>query len=155
MAGLPTGQTAWKPSDFGFSDATWTQHARTVTTQKLAQLTAQVATPSTPADRIRQRRIQEHQNNLSGMRVPFRLLQRYIGLIDREITIDGEKTGLLGRYYVDLRGPHADGDDWLRSTREQLENLGFDGDVEDTGGTLGAGARSGGTDRERAPGALP
>lgn len=95
-AGLPPGQTAWKPGDFGFPDPTWAQRSRNATTKKLADLNAQATTPDTPAARIRQRRIQEHQANLSGIRAPFRLLERYIGLIDRGITITGEKTGLLG-----------------------------------------------------------
>lgn len=43
-----------------------------------------------------------------------------------------ERTGLAGRYYVDLKGPHAEGDQWLAAVRTQLDALGFDGDVEDT-----------------------
>ena len=54
----------------------------------------------------------------------------------------GERQGLLGRYYVDLKGPHTDGDKWLEATRLQLDALGFDGDVEQTGATLAAEARS-------------
>jgi uncharacterized protein (TIGR03790 family) len=46
----------------------------------------------------------------------------------------GERTGLLGRYYVDWGGgPHRDGDRWLEATEKELEQLGFDGDVERTG----------------------
>ena len=55
--------------------------------------------------------------------------------------LEGESHGLLGRYYVDLKGPHPDGDEWLESTRTQLQDLGFDGDVERTVGTFGAEAR--------------
>lgn len=55
--------------------------------------------------------------------------------------LEAERTGLLGRYYVDLKGPHAEGDDWLRATAGQLQELGFDGDTEATGATLGAAAR--------------
>jgi uncharacterized protein (TIGR03790 family) len=55
--------------------------------------------------------------------------------------LEGERHGLLGRFYVDLQGPHADGDEWLGSTLTQLQDLGFDGDVERTGGTFGAEAR--------------
>lgn len=54
---------------------------------------------------------------------------------------EAERTGLLGRYYVDLGGPHAEGDQWLRATEKQLQELGFDGDSESTGATLGAAAR--------------
>jgi uncharacterized protein (TIGR03790 family) len=56
--------------------------------------------------------------------------------------LEGERRGLIGRYYVDLKGPHSDGDDWLGAARRQLDALGFDGDVEDTGATLTATARS-------------
>ena len=53
----------------------------------------------------------------------------------------GESHGLLGRYYVDLKGPHPDGDEWLGSALTQLRDLGFDGDVEHGSGTFGAEAR--------------
>lgn len=55
--------------------------------------------------------------------------------------LEGERQGLLGRYYVDLNGPHGDGDQWLRSARSQLDELGFDGDIEDTKETFPADAR--------------
>jgi len=55
--------------------------------------------------------------------------------------LEGERCGLIGRSYVDLRGPHADGDEWLGATRRQLDALGFDGDVEDTEATMAATAR--------------
>ena len=52
-----------------------------------------------------------------------------------------ERTGLIGRYYVDLKGPHPDGDQWLQSTLKQLQELGFDGDTESTGATFDPAAR--------------
>lgn len=55
--------------------------------------------------------------------------------------LEGERTGLLGRAYVDFQGPHAKGDRWLDDTRQQIEKLGFDTDVERTGATFGAAAR--------------
>ncbi len=55
--------------------------------------------------------------------------------------LEGESQGLLGRYYIDLTGPHPDGDDWLGSALTQLQDLGFDGDVDRSGGTFGADAR--------------
>ncbi len=55
--------------------------------------------------------------------------------------LEGERHGLLGRYYLDLRGPHPDGDRWLEAVQRQLDGLGFDGDVERTPGTLDAAAR--------------
>lgn len=53
----------------------------------------------------------------------------------------GERIGLIGRYYLDLKGPHAMGDEWLVSVQEQLQGLGFDGDREETAGVFGPGAR--------------
>ena len=55
--------------------------------------------------------------------------------------LEGERTGLLGRYYIDLKGPHPDGDQWLESVQTQLQDLGFDGDVEGTGATFEPAAR--------------
>ncbi len=55
--------------------------------------------------------------------------------------LEGEQQGLAGRYYVDRQGPHADGDGWLDSVRQQLDELGFDGSIENTGGTFPADAR--------------
>jgi uncharacterized protein (TIGR03790 family) len=55
--------------------------------------------------------------------------------------LEAERTGLLGRYYVDIGGPNRDGDRWLESTVTQLNDLGFDGDVEHTGATFGRAAR--------------
>jgi uncharacterized protein (TIGR03790 family) len=55
--------------------------------------------------------------------------------------LEAERTGLLGRYYADLKGPHAEGDEWLKATEKQLQELGFDGDTEATGATYGVAAR--------------
>jgi uncharacterized protein (TIGR03790 family) len=55
--------------------------------------------------------------------------------------LEAERCGLLGRFYVDLQGPHASGDEWLRATAAQLRDLGFDGDVEDTPRNFATAAR--------------
>lgn len=55
--------------------------------------------------------------------------------------LEAERTGLLGRYYVDLTGPVPEGDQWLQETEKQLKELGFDGDTETTGATFDAAAR--------------
>jgi uncharacterized protein (TIGR03790 family) len=55
--------------------------------------------------------------------------------------LEAERTGLLGRYYVDLRGPHPAGEQWLKLSAEQFAALGFDGDVDRAEGTFPAGAR--------------
>ena len=60
-------------------------------------------------------------------------------LVDQ--ALEAERAGLIGRYYVDLRGPHPDGERWLGQAAAQLADLGFDGDIHRTGGTLPAGAR--------------
>ena len=60
-------------------------------------------------------------------------------LIDQ--AIEAETTGLIGRSYVDIGGPHAAGDRWLEATAQQLSALNFDGDVDRGGGTFPAWAR--------------
>jgi uncharacterized protein (TIGR03790 family) len=55
--------------------------------------------------------------------------------------LEAERTGLAGRYYVDLKGPHAEGDKWLVAAREQLQGLGFDGEAEETAVVWPAEAR--------------
>jgi len=55
--------------------------------------------------------------------------------------LEAERTGLLGRYYVDLKGPHDEGDDWLKATEKQLQELGFDGDTDTNGWTFGTASR--------------
>jgi uncharacterized protein (TIGR03790 family) len=52
--------------------------------------------------------------------------------------LEGERTGLAGRYYIDLVGPHADGDQWLRQTATALDALGFAGEIENTSDTFPA-----------------
>lgn len=55
--------------------------------------------------------------------------------------LEAEGTGLIGRYYVDLKGPVPEGDQWLEATQKQLQALGFDGDTESTAATFDAAAR--------------
>jgi uncharacterized protein (TIGR03790 family) len=47
-----------------------------------------------------------------------------LGLVD--LAVEAERTGLLGRAYVDLAGPHETGDRWLTAAAAQLGDLGFD-----------------------------
>lgn len=58
-----------------------------------------------------------------------------------ESALEAERTGLLGRYYVDKQGPVAEGDEWLASVQAQLADLGFEGDVEATQATFDPAAR--------------
>ncbi len=62
-----------------------------------------------------------------------------MSLVDHAIA--GEKSGLRGRAYVDLTGPHQDGDDWLRATAAVIERLGFDLERHDAKGVFPAIAR--------------
>jgi uncharacterized protein (TIGR03790 family) len=60
-------------------------------------------------------------------------------LVDHALA--AEATGLVGRGYVDLVGPHAEGDKWLEDAAAQLAALGFDTDTDRAKETLGPAAR--------------
>lgn len=64
---------------------------------------------------------------------------------DARALVDGalaaERTGLLGRAYVDLGGVHPDGDRWLEAVAVQLAELDFDLDIDRDAATLPAAAR--------------
>ncbi len=49
-------------------------------------------------------------------------------LVDNALA--AEATGLVGRGYIDIGGPHADGDKWLEEAARELTALGFDADVD-------------------------
>ncbi len=51
-----------------------------------------------------------------------------LALVDHALA--AERTGLLGRAYVDVANKHPDGDRWLESDATQLTALGFDLDVD-------------------------
>jgi uncharacterized protein (TIGR03790 family) len=55
--------------------------------------------------------------------------------------LEAERIGLMGRYYIDLHGPEAEGDRWLEGARAALQKLGFDGDTEESGATFDTAAR--------------
>jgi len=50
------------------------------------------------------------------------------GLVDSALA--GEANGLQGRAYIDMGGPHQEGDDWLKADSETLRKLGFDLSVD-------------------------
>ena len=52
--------------------------------------------------------------------------ENVIDLIDR--TLEAEKTGLMGRAYIDPGGPHEKGDTWIREAGELAEAAFFDTD---------------------------
>jgi uncharacterized protein (TIGR03790 family) len=56
--------------------------------------------------------------------------------------IEAEATGLIGRYYVNVRGgPHPDGERWLEQTAALFADLDFDGDVNRVDNNLPVTAR--------------
>jgi uncharacterized protein (TIGR03790 family) len=61
------------------------------------------------------------------------------GLVD--LAVRAERTGLLGRAYVDIAGPHESGDRWLESTAADIASLGYDLSVTRGPGTLPPAAR--------------
>lgn len=60
-------------------------------------------------------------------------------LVDRALA--AEQSGLIGRSYVDIGGPHPRGDQWLEAVATQLAGLGWDGDVERAGAFMPAWTR--------------
>ncbi len=60
-------------------------------------------------------------------------------LVDR--AIEAESGGLRGRAYVDIGGPHQQGDEWLDACVTELTALGFETDVDRERATLPAHAR--------------
>lgn len=62
-----------------------------------------------------------------------------LALIDRTMT--AERQGLLGRAYVDVRGPHAQGNRWFEVVAKQLDELNFDPTVHRESGTFPITAR--------------
>ncbi|MSU23543.1 MAG: TIGR03790 family protein [Opitutus sp.] len=81
----------------------------------------------------------EHALVVKVSRLDGPTVEDALALVDRALA--AERTGLLGRAYVDLGGVHPDGDRWLASVVTQLEALGFDASVDREPGTMPASAR--------------
>jgi uncharacterized protein (TIGR03790 family) len=62
-----------------------------------------------------------------------------MALVDR--AIDAERCGLIGRAYVDIGGPHAEGDQWMEAVVKQLTALHFDMSVDRAPETMSAATR--------------
>jgi uncharacterized protein (TIGR03790 family) len=60
-------------------------------------------------------------------------------LVDRALA--GERSGLAGRAYLDIGGPHPQGDEWLEGCIPELAKLGFETDADRDRATLPAHAR--------------
>jgi uncharacterized protein (TIGR03790 family) len=58
-----------------------------------------------------------------------------------DLAVEAERTGLLGRAYVDIAGPHENGDRWLEAAAADIRALGYDLSVSRGPGTLPASAR--------------
>ncbi len=63
-----------------------------------------------------------------------------LAMVDGALT--AERTGLIGRAYVDIGGVHPDGDQWLELAAEQLAEAGYDLAVDRNGATLPSTARA-------------
>ncbi len=61
------------------------------------------------------------------------------GMIDSAIA--GEATGLQGRAYLDMGGPHPEGEDWLKAASSTLRKLGFDLSEDHNSSLFGWGQR--------------
>lgn len=58
-----------------------------------------------------------------------------------DLAVEAERTGLLGRAYIDIAGPHETGDRWLESVVHTVTLLGFDLSVSRGPGTVPESAR--------------
>jgi uncharacterized protein (TIGR03790 family) len=58
-----------------------------------------------------------------------------------DLAVEAEKHGLLGRAYVDIAGPHANGDRWLEAAATEIAALGFDLSVSRGTATVTQSAR--------------
>lgn len=61
------------------------------------------------------------------------------GLVDR--ALEAERVGLAGRAYVDIGGPHRQGDEWLAECATELLALGFEMDIDRDRAAMPAHAR--------------
>lgn len=92
---LDVDPTPFSTADVGYREATWEAHAWALVARKLAQLVQQKPHDKREA-RIRDRRIAEHApDRLGAIGFPLRLMERYTGLVDRDIVIDEAATGVL------------------------------------------------------------
>jgi hypothetical protein len=120
------------PADFGLPFATWTEYSWATLAIKQAQLAGQ-ETANDREQRIRDRRIQEYADTrpghgLGALRTPLVFMERYTGLIDKDVTTPAETDGMLSFLRT------------LPAVRVTVDFLAFDSDCQ-TGrvtGTLDA-----------------
>jgi uncharacterized protein (TIGR03790 family) len=58
-----------------------------------------------------------------------------------DLAVEAERTGLVGRAYVDIAGPHVNGNQWLEATASAIASTGMDMTVTRGPGTMPATAR--------------
>lgn len=66
-------------------------------------------------------------------------VEHALALVDHAVA--AERTGLIGRAYVDIGGIYREGDQWFEAVAARLEALGFDTSVDRSGSTIPATAR--------------
>jgi hypothetical protein len=93
------GLDSWKPADFDLEGSTWAEHAEAHVAAKLVQLEGESPTESREV-RINARRIAEHKDSRLGhgmgaMRFAQERVERYTGLIDRDVLIAPHADGML------------------------------------------------------------
>jgi len=92
---LGVDPTPWQPSDLGYQESTWEGHAWALVARKLALLVAQQPADEREA-RIRTRRLGAHAaDRLGAIGFPIQLMERYTGLVDRDVVVDDGATGAL------------------------------------------------------------
>lgn len=87
------------PADFGLGTTTWAEQGWRTLAVKQARLIAQPDADER-ANRIRDRRIREHTDvrpghGLGALFTPMVFRERYVGLIDREVTVGPDPAGVL------------------------------------------------------------
>jgi hypothetical protein len=127
------------PSDYGLPAATWAENGWSTIAFKLAQLVAQQP-PDQRGTRIRDRRLQEHTDTrpghgLGAIATPFIFMERYTGLIDREITAATGAHGVLA-YLAALPAIRITADFLAFDTDCQIGRV--TGTLDDPGAALGA-----------------
>jgi hypothetical protein len=143
------------PADFGISATTWAENAWTLLAFKLARLVAQQPIDER-ATRIRDRRVQEHVDTrpghgLDAVATPLRLMERYTGLIDREVTTAADPQGALA-YLASLPAIRVTADFLAFDTDCQTGKVTGTLDAPDEAGPgLAAPSDGAGTDRVAAP----
>jgi uncharacterized protein (TIGR03790 family) len=131
-----------------YADSPFTQRAefRTNAGAVDAELTM-VAHPNYPINSFVPNPLFQNENVIAAERAQIVKVARLDGptlddalaLVDRAMAV--ERTGLLGRAYVDIGGLHAIGDKWLEGVVTQLDDFGFAPVVDRNPATMPATAR--------------